>query len=196
MENKFNKGDIVYSIYVDEYLIVNINKLVVDSFFFNNLPQYNKFIYSCKGGLEQMIIRDFELPLTQDEIDNKSSMFSSIRDKRNPGATIHSSTTEDSMYLKEEVEGAIQTLLEERREMNKRADEAAEKFRCPLTGGKMKLKEEGHHIMLDGPDYYKVEGSDIIWEKWQRAGEIYETEQNNVKHEFVYLGDGKWKNKN
>jgi hypothetical protein len=193
MLNKFNKGDIVYSISVNEYLIVSINKLIVESFFFNDLPEYNKFIYSCQGNLEHTIIRDYELPLTQEEIEEqKSPFYSSMRDKRNPGATISSSSSEECLYTKEQLNYVIEYEVQKRREQNTRLAEEAEKFRCPITGGKMKRKEERGHYILDGPSYYKVENSNIVWEKWPRSEEVYETKVDGVDHEYKYLGNGQW----
>ena len=191
--NKFNKGDIVYSVDVNEYLIVSINKLIVESFFFNHLPEYNKFIYSCQGNLEHTIIRDYELPLTQEEIEEQNSPFkSSFRDKRNPGVTSSCSSVEEYLYTKEELNDAIEYKVQKMREQNANLAEEAEKFRCPITGGKMKRKEERGHYTLDGPSYYKVENSNIVWEKWPRSEGVYETKVDGVTHEYKYLENGQW----
>jgi hypothetical protein len=184
MVNKFNIGDIVYSVYVSECLVVNVNQLVVDSFFFNNHPDHNKFIYSCTG-IGQVVIRDYETPVVEGEDCD-----------RNPGATISSSTSEDFMYSGD-LEEVIALKVEQRRESNRRVMEEAEKFRCPITDGRMSYIKEDFFRVFDGPSRYKVEGSKIVWEKWPRTGaELYQTKIDEVEHAYIYHGDGNWEIKN
>lgn len=186
MNNKFKNEDIVYYVNVTECLVVDINKLIVKNFFFNHLPQYNKFIYSCDA-IEQIIIRDYELPLKENELDSDYS-----KRQRNPATVISTSTSEEFLYSKEELTDIIPILINERKAMNQRVAEAAEKFRCPLTNEKMCYDNSRQDYILDGPSYYKVENSKIVWEKWPFGDGIYETEIDGVKHQFKYLEDGNW----
>lgn len=197
--NKYKEDDIVYSVDVTEYLVVNINQLIVTSFFFNELPEYNKFIYSCDG-LGQIVVRDFELPETEEEkaTATATQVYKSHREegKRHPSRTISTSSSEDYLFTKDDLEENINRLIEERKQMNKRIAEEAELFRCPLTNGKMKHDDSRRHHVMDGPMYYKVEGSPIVWELWPYAEGVYETNVNSVQYEYKYLGDGKWEKTN
>lgn len=121
--NKYKVDDIVYSVSINEFLIININKLKVESFFFNNLPEYNIFIYSCLG-LGNKIDRTNELSLTEEEIqcekNNDWFEFScfEFKRKRDPSKAISSSAVESYLYFEHELEEVIQEKLKERIKQN------------------------------------------------------------------------------
>jgi len=183
MKNKFNKGDIVYSVDVNQRLLVNVNKLIINSFFFNDRPETNTYIYSYIG-LENNVIKDYEITESQEisELD------------RYPGKHISGSCVESHLYSKEELESAIQRRLEERIQQEENSRIAAEKFRCPLTGGKI-IQQKQNSFILDGPTYYKVEGSEVVWETYPRDWKyrVYHTKYKEVEYVFEYFGDGNWK---
>lgn len=191
MTNKFDKGDIVYSIDVNPYLIVNINKKIVSDYFHNNLPDINTYIYSCIG-LGNTIIKDYEISEEQKNIIN--SVFTNSPFEKNPGKTISSSSSESYLFFKEELEIAIKRLVEERKIQNENQISAVEKFRCPLTGKKI-ITQKHDGFTLDGPTYYKVEDSEIIWESYPRDWKykVYHTKYNDKKYSFEYIGNGIWK---
>jgi hypothetical protein len=181
-ESKFKQGDIVYSINVSKYLIINVTKLVVDYFFFNDRPEHNKYIYHCIG-LDHDVIRDNEIQ----KIDKDSKV-------RVYGKTISGSFSEESLCKKSELEEKIKLELNERIKQNERKKNAEEQFRCPITGGKL-IKEPYCRHILDGPTTYKVEGFSIIWEVYPRDWErnIYHARHKGVDYNFSYLGEGIWK---
>jgi len=122
--NKYKKDDIVYSVYVNKFLIIIINKLRIESYFFNHLPIYNTFIYSCLG-LDTEVNRTYEIDLTKEEIecDKENNYFnfkcSSLKRERNPGKVSSSSTVESELYLENELEKIIQQKLNKRIEQNR-----------------------------------------------------------------------------
>lgn len=179
MKNKFNKGDIVYSVDVNEHLIINVNKLIIGRFFFNDRPETNTYIYSYIG-LENNVIRDHEIETSELN--------------RYPGKHISGSCVESHLYSKEELESAIQRRLEERIQQNENSHIAAEQFRCPLTGGKI-IQQKHNNFVLDGSTVYKVEGSDVIWEKYSRDWKLglYHTNYKGIEYVFEYLNNGNWK---
>lgn len=194
-KNKFKKGDIVYSIDVNKHLIINVNKLIIESLFFNDLEKYNTYIYSYIG-LENEVIRDHEIPETEEEIKKKEEedIFSSINDERKPSMSISGSGVESSFCTKDELEDEIAKKLNQRIEQNKNLSIAAEKFRCPITGGKIIRIPKDSHI-LDGPTNYSVEGSKIVWKTYPRdwSPRPYHTTYKGKNYTFEYLGDGNWR---
>lgn len=121
--NKYKVDDIVYSVSINKFLLINITKLKVESFFFNNLPEYNTFIYSCLG-LDGEIDRTHELPLTEEEIqcekNNDWLEFSCFEFKRerDPGRTISSTSIESALHFEHELVQVIQEKLKERIKQN------------------------------------------------------------------------------
>lgn len=180
-KSKFQQGDIVYSINVSKYLIVNVTKLVVDSFFFNDRPEHKKYIYHCIG-LDHDVIRDHEIQ----KVDKDSK-------ERSHGKTISGSFSEESLCNKSELQEKIKREIANSIQQNEREKDAEEQFRCPLTGGKL-IKESSSRFILDGPTTYRVEGFNIIWEVYSRdwGHSIYHTKHKGVEYSFSYLGNGIW----
>ena len=159
--NLYKEGDILYTIDVDENLDVSINKVIITSFFYNDLPQYQEYIYSYQG-LE--------------------------------GNVVSGGGGEENFFKKEELDEAIENKIKERKDQQKRQEEEAEKFRCPLTGGKITERPFDFHV-FDGPRYFNVEGNKIVWKVYPRdwSPRPYHTEYEGKKYVFEYLGDGEWR---
>lgn len=176
MKNKFKKGDIAYSVNIDDSLVVKVTKLIVDDFFFNSLPDINKYIYSCIG-LEDVVVIDYK-----------------ITEETTSTTTVSGSYSELSLCFKHELNDKIKESVDERIQQNERIKIAAEQFRCPITGGILK-REEWNRYTLDGPTKYLVEGFNIIWIKYSRDWEfdVYHTKYHGTDYSFIYLGQGEWK---
>lgn len=172
MINKFNKGDIVYSISVYNSLVININKMIVSSYHISN----DEYVYHCVG-LENEVIRDYELPNSKE---------------CNPGRTVSSHSSDSGLYFKSELEKETKKSLENRIIQNKKESDEVELFRCPLTGGKLTKRKTGFD--RGGPTAYSVEGSDIAWEIYSRDWKygVFHSTYDGIDRNFEYKGGGKW----
>jgi len=193
---KYNKGDIVYSVSVNNHLIVNINKLIIDSYFYNEKTE--RYNYDCIG-LGNEVIRDHEVfekkpKKTTKRPTKRNPIYSYNSDKRerNPGPTKTSTASEPFIYTKDEIEGVIEIALKEKRGFLDGIKKEASLFLCPLTGGKV-IYRGGDLSVLDGPTYYDVEGEDIVWTVNPRGPVgVYHTKYKGEEYLYKYSRGGNW----
>jgi len=174
-ESKFKEGDIAYWIDISQLNVVTIIRGIIKSAYFNDLPEYNKWIYDADTECIKRI-RTYQLDSSQYIIDTRKhndedKIKSSIKEELNPNNCISSSGSEETFYSKNEITiSLIKKLLEE----NKRKREEYKNrinndyVHCYFTGKKLIQQSFDAHVM-DGPTIHMVEGINIRYEKWPRS---------------------------
>lgn len=183
MKNKFKIGDKAYVIRVCNNLKVMTQEVLIYDI---DIREYYDWVSAI--GLEHRIINEYinnDFDLIKDkyfyDMDNRVAPF------------LTTNTKSEWLYSKEELDDAVVKAVEVKRKSIQDIIERAEKFKCPITGGRMFRVIDKLYIM-DGPSEYKVEGHDIIWEVWPRDYEPrpYHTTYQGKKYVFERVGDT-WK---
>ena len=185
---KFKVGDKAYSIRVSNDLVVMVQEGLVYS-----AEERKGYEWYSLIGLGHEIINDHEVDNTELLERIRDEYFDDM-DNNILKPYVTSSTRGEYIYHKDELDNAIIESVERKKDGLKRLAEKADKFRCPLTGGRMFRVIDRLHIM-DGPTQYKVEGHKIIWEVWPRDYEPrpYHTTYQGSKYSFERLPDDTWR---
>ena len=185
---KFKTGDKAYSIRVSNNLTVMVQEGMVYSV--ENRKDYDW--YSVIG-LGHEVISDHEIDNSEILERIKDEYFDDM-DKNTLKPYVTSGTKGEYLYHKDDLDKAIIESVERKKNALKTIAEKADKFRCPITGGRMFRVINRLHI-LDGPTEYRVEGHNIVWEVWPRDYEPrpYHTTYGGRKYSFERLPDDTWR---
>ena len=171
------KGDIVYTLDINQRLVVTISKILIKSHELRNneelIDWYN---------LENNTIRDFEIPIKSDEertlSGNTISGFGTLKDYS------------FDMFTREYVTKAIFKKKAELNALKIKQDIRDSKFVCPLTGGKIiKQKDHDRKVLGGYGQKYKVENSTHVWKTMDRVdpyGLLFTTYENT---DYYFLFD-------
>jgi len=178
------KGDIIYTLDIDRHLVVTISKIFIKD---HEIRDSKEFIYW--DNLENITIRDYELPLKEDE------------DRKLAGNVISGGgSIDDYLYVLHSREYVTKAIFKKKAELSSlkiKQDIRDSKFVCPLTGNKL-IKQKYHNIFILG-DYgqsYSVENSTIVWKTMDRVNPYGLMYTNYKNTDYYFLFDEKeltWK---
>lgn len=183
--NKFKVGDKAYTARANNNLVVIIQEVLI--YGVENKKDYEWY---SGIGLSHNIINDYEIS----DKETLADEWHKEQDKNSLKPYLTTSTRGEFIYSKEELDDAILEAVERKKNHIKIALEGADRFRCPLTGGRM-IRVRNRMDIMDGPTQYRVEGQKIIWEVWPRDWEPrpYHTTYKGKKYSFERLDDDTWR---
>lgn len=185
-KNKIKSGDILYKVEINQLLLIEV---------------YKSLITKVKGDtihhktISYDIIDDYILTEEQQDfycldINRRDYGFEQLL---KPYKTSGGECGPDDFCTEKELEKVIESSLAKQYESNNRRKEYAEKFRCPITGGRMIKIPRDPHVLTDGIGY-RVDGQEIKWGGSSRIGRgrILSTSWKGKDYTFKYLEEGEW----